>query len=479
MGSTQDEVAIDHYLLSQRAAHNFVHGDVWGPREQSMGNPWSPTNPTGSVNLRLAENSLMHEEIGQRIKSQVNVLPMEHLTYSTGPRGSRRLRRAAACFLNETFHARQPITADNIFVTPGLASAIDAMAWSICNDGDGILIPRPFYNGFQVDILNRSNAQVVPVSYGIEGYSSMDDLFRPDVNRKALQAALNTAHDSGIIVRALLVSNPHNPLGRCYPPETIKEFVSFCAANSLHYISDEIYAHSVFRNPALPNAMPFVSGLSLDLDDLINPGQVHVLYGASKDFCANGLRLGFLCTRNRGIIGAMSSISMFSWSPHVLQDIWAGMLEDKPWMEDFLARKRELTEKNHAIAASFFHGCGIPYYEMKAGLFFWINLRRFISTTTTRPSENKNPMSITSDTDGYKARELRICEICMEHGVLIAPGQVYGPEELGWFRVTFTVGTEALQEGLKRLKDTLVQVEKGGQALVMTGPRFTSGSKCI
>ena len=53
---------------------------------------------------------------------------------------------------------------------------------------------------------------------------------------------------------------------------------------------------------------PFVSTLSLDLRDVIDPTLMHVLYGASKDFCANGLRLGVVCTINEGLIGAMSSI---------------------------------------------------------------------------------------------------------------------------------------------------------------------------
>jgi bifunctional pyridoxal-dependent enzyme with beta-cystathionase and maltose regulon repressor activities len=109
--------------------------------------------------------------------------------------------------LNQAFHSCQPITANDIFVTPGLASGIDALAWCICNDGDGILIPQPLYNGFRVDLLNRSNAHVVPVPYtGVDGYSSLDDLFRPDVNRKALKAAFERAQDSGITVRALLIS---------------------------------------------------------------------------------------------------------------------------------------------------------------------------------------------------------------------------------------------------------------------------------
>ena len=52
----------------------------------------------------------------------------------------------------------------------------------------------------------------------------------------------------------------------------------------------------------------FVSALSLDTKDLIDPAYFHVLYGASKDFCLNGLRIGAVFTKNKGLLGAMTSI---------------------------------------------------------------------------------------------------------------------------------------------------------------------------
>jgi hypothetical protein len=44
----------------------------------------------------------------------------------------------------------------------------------------------------------------------------------------------------------------------------------------------------------MPDAEPFTSMLSIDLDREVGPGfdkeRVHVVYGMSKDFCANGFR---------------------------------------------------------------------------------------------------------------------------------------------------------------------------------------------
>ncbi|KAG5759279.1 hypothetical protein H9Q72_012592 [Fusarium xylarioides] len=292
------------------------------------------------------------------------VFPTNHLTYSTGPRGSHSLRRAVADFMTNQFKAREPINIDNVLITPGLASAIDALSWAICNEGDAILIPLPLYNRFLVDIANRSNVRVVGVSFsGIEGYSSLEDIFDPNVNKKAINAALNKMQKDGIRVRALLISNPHNPLGRCYPPETLEVFASICDQRDLHFISDEIYAKSTFQNPAMPEAVPFISTMSLDFSGIIDPKRHHVLYGASKDFCANGLRLGLVCTRNQGIMGALSSISIFSWSPHLIQDMWAAMLKDGVWLDTFIAKKQERMVENHREAASFFRKHNISYFE--------------------------------------------------------------------------------------------------------------------
>lgn len=55
---------------------------------------------------------------------------------------------------------------------------------------------------------------------------------------------------------------------------------------------------------------------------------------------------------------------MFSWSPHVLQDVWAGMLENAEWMEEFMTKKNELVLENYNITSSFLRDCGIKYYEM-------------------------------------------------------------------------------------------------------------------
>ncbi|CAG7556406.1 unnamed protein product [Fusarium equiseti] len=310
----------------------------------------------GSIPLRLAENSLVHEDIVAFIQEQLKILPLEHLTYSTGPRGSFRLRPALGHYFEEEFHPLLPVTPGDLFVTPGLTSAIDSVVFSICNPGDGILVPVPFYNGFKIDITHRSDAQLVGVTYDeLEGYSSLDDLFNQGMTKKALDNALKRARAQGIKPRAVLIS-------KTYPVETIKEFIGFCNENDLHFISDEDICQVCLGNPVLTS--DFVSALAIDWMKLIAPTRFHVLYSASKDFCANGLRIGVVYSQNKGLFRSMSSIGAFSWTPHLVQDIWAAMLENKEWRIELHKKNTSLMAENYGIITRFMQKRRIPYYEM-------------------------------------------------------------------------------------------------------------------
>ena len=103
-------------------------------------------------------------------------------------------------------------------------------------------------------------------------------------------------------IKALILTNPHNPFGQCYPPEVLRELLRFCETYGLHFVSDEVYALSSFESTSvLP---PFCSVLSLvrnfpetDVEqrhhgkDIIDPARVHVVWSMSKDFGSSGIRM--------------------------------------------------------------------------------------------------------------------------------------------------------------------------------------------
>lgn len=51
----------------------------------------------------------------------------------------------------------------------------------------------------------------------------------------------------------------------------------FCQRHGIHFISDEIYAMSIYRTPTNASATPFSSVLAIDTSNLIDANLVHVL----------------------------------------------------------------------------------------------------------------------------------------------------------------------------------------------------------
>ncbi|KAL5319879.1 hypothetical protein ACEPPN_012937 [Leptodophora sp. 'Broadleaf-Isolate-01'] len=391
----------------------------------------------------------MHEEIASFLEKNFEVIRQTHLTYGTGPLGSLRLRKALSNLFTTHFKSLSPIPPSQILPYSSISALTDALTWSICDEGEGILLPQPLYTGFRVDIPQRSRGVIVPVSFSGIGNGSLDDVFSAQVNEIAFERALRKSQEDGIKIRAVLLTNPHNPLGKCYPISTLRVVAAFCGSHGLHLICDEIYALSVFDNPVYPAAETFTSILGVDLEGLIEEDMVHVMYGPSKDFGANGLRLGALCSRNEGLLGAVGSLAVFSWSPYVLQDLWAKLLEDTQYLNKFISTNQRRLSENYTLATSILSSHDVKYFKgSNAGVFIWIDLREYFDSQETM--------------DRRLAREKDILRRCEEKGLFVGYGTNFFTEQLGWFRITFTAREDVLRVGLQRLVTVLKELEERG-----------------
>lgn len=66
----------------------------------------------------------------------------------------------------------------------------------------------------------------------------------------------------------------------------------FCQKRKIHFISDEVYALSLYPCPDLPNAVPFTSALQLDTKAIgCDLSRIHTVWSASKDFGSSGIRM--------------------------------------------------------------------------------------------------------------------------------------------------------------------------------------------
>jgi aspartate/methionine/tyrosine aminotransferase len=136
------------------------------------------------------------------------------------------------------------------------------------------------------DFQFRVRASVTPL---VVNCPSFDETF----SSKLLPELEDAVANATIPVKALVFTNPHNPLAQCYPRTVLEDCLRFCEQRNLHFISDEVYAMSTIEPDMSSKSLsPFVSILSCDPASIgCSPRRVHAIWSISKDFGSSGIRL--------------------------------------------------------------------------------------------------------------------------------------------------------------------------------------------
>ena len=126
--------------------------------------------------------------------------------------GGPRFPRVMATHLNEYFNPHSPVEFGHILTASGLTAIHELVGRSLADPGDGLLVSRPIYGRFELDFGNTAGLNIVYVdSDGIDSFS-------PSIVTQ-YQKAFDLSAAKGVHVKAILIVNPHNPLGTMEPSE--------------------------------------------------------------------------------------------------------------------------------------------------------------------------------------------------------------------------------------------------------------------
>ncbi|KAL4969535.1 aminotransferase gliI [Aspergillus stella-maris] len=376
------------------------------------------------INLMTAENWVVRDDLVELYKDIFKRdLATRHLSYADGLGGDPELLRAAAGFFNRFLKAKVPVLPEHIVSGAGVSSLLENVLYDVCDQGEGVLIETPYWGGFDTSFVLRTNVQEVHVR---------TPLLKADMPIERLVEGYIAAYESSLreakyTVRAILLCNPHNPLGSIYPVEILQALLQFAERHNLFFISDEIYALST-----LTTTTPFVSVLSLDLDDLgVSPSRVCTLYSISKDLGSSGLRLGFSITQANPILRLSQSITNHSRVSTFTSLVLTSLLSSPDTLTHLLSSNRDSLIASAALITDFLRFHSIPFVEPDAGVYIWAKLGRNATSWQEEDAVNDR---------------------LDEAGISVAAGRGYFASEPGWFRVTFAVPWWVLVEGLRRLE---------------------------
>ncbi len=204
---------------------------------------------------------------------------------------------------------------DEIIVTNGGSEALMFALMAICDHGDEIIIPEPFYtnyNGFSA----VAGAKVVPFTTKAE-----DGFHLPSKEEITSKITDKT--------RAIMISNPGNPTGVVYTEDEIRMLADLAKEHDLYLISDEVYREFVY------DGLKFTSPYYLE--DVRE--RVIIIDSVSKRYSACGARIGLLASNNTELMKEVMKLAQSRLCVSTLDQIGSANLINTPasYLEEVFA----------------------------------------------------------------------------------------------------------------------------------------------
>jgi len=379
-------------------------------------------NEGGYINLARAENRLAYPLLADRFKRVMQV--PEFTTQYDDMKGNREFRAQVAFMLqSQLFRRDRPVSPDHVIVANGVSPLIEEMSLALCDEGDGVILPSPYYQGFVTDCTIRARCTLLFA----HTTSATNFRFTVDDLEKAYQQGLK----KGVRVRLLIFCSPNNPLGVVYSHDFVEQVLAWADSKpDLHVVSDEVYGLSVHDPHTEFHSVARVRPVLGD--------RIHVLHGFSKDFVASGFRVGTLYSENEELLCALAGTAIFSSASGITEYLLKSVIEDHAFLTNFVHTNRRQLREAYDICHAALTALDVPFFPAQAGFFVFMSLRKLMAAPTEEEEDRVWRLVF------YGAK------------VNLSPGRACGCVEPGWFRFCFSSGSlRALRTALDRLAKCL------------------------
>jgi Bifunctional PLP-dependent enzyme with beta-cystathionase and maltose regulon repressor activities len=301
-------------------------------------------------------------------------------------------------------------------VIPSLAVAVNVFA----KPGEGVMIMPPVYHPFFSVVKENGRALVeAPLARNSSGEWHMD--------LAGMEAAASRAEKSGSKLRAIIISSPHNPVGRVWSSSELEQLLDFALERDLALLCDEIHSDIILGD------RPFLSMASISGE---RARKLVVFSGPNKTFNIAGLHISQLIARESETRLAMKrglSAAGFS-EPNIFSQVaaTAAYREGGPWLDSLIGYLKE----NYRFVVEY---CSrelpdIEISKLEGSYLAWLDARRLLSKRAEGPDE-------------------RVLAARLEEKgrVRLSPGSIFGAEGSGFFRLNFACPRSVLKEGLERM----------------------------
>ena len=187
---------------------------------------------------------------------------------------------------------------DEIIITNGGSEALLFTMLTICDDGDNILVPEPFYSNYY-NFSKSVGVNINPITTLAENGFHLP-------NKEEIVSKIDNK------TKAILFSNPGNPTGVVYTKEEINMLADIAIEHNLWIIADEVYREFIYEGEYT----------SLGNIEKVKD-RVIIVDSVSKRYSACGARIGCVASKNNDYIKAILKLCQARLSVPTLEQLGA------------------------------------------------------------------------------------------------------------------------------------------------------------
>ena len=267
-------------------------------------------------------------------------------------------------------HYGVSIDTSKVKLTNGVVFSICQLIRSVTKENDSIIINEPVYYPFKSSIL-ANNRKVV-----INELLNIDNKFYIDFNDFEQKIIDNN-------VKAYILCNPHNPVGRAWSEEELIKLFDICKKHNVYVISDEIHGDFVFNgsfNTAykyLKNNFSICSALTKTFNI---PGlQIAHTYISDEEVLEKfNHELDVVGYSQLSIFGLVASETLFNEGDEYLKELkdylWNNILFVKKYLEEKLPKLKLIVPEATYLVWIDFREYGLSVKELRNKIINECNL---------------------------------------------------------------------------------------------------------
>jgi aspartate aminotransferase len=304
--------------------------------------------------------------------------------------------------------------AANVVVTNGGKHAVYSAFATLCDPGDEVLCPAPYWTTYPESIALAGGVPVVIPTDESAGFR---------VTVEQLEAARTER------TKVLLFVSPDNPSGAVYPPEEVEAIGRWAVEHGLWVITDEIYEHLVY-GPNEFTSMPVLVPELADTCVIVN--------GVAKTYAMTGWRVGWMIAPKDVTAAAINfqshaTSNVANVSQRAALAAVTGDLEAVAMMRSAFERRGRIM---HRMLTEI---PGVSCLEPEGAFYCFPSFERVLG-------RDIGGQSVSST--------LELADVILSASrVALVPGEAFGSP--GYMRLSFALGDEDLVDGVARLQELL------------------------